>query len=254
MTPSSRQALEAAVVAARDLAAMLGSSTIGKIAVALVENDHSTPSREALLTFGVPEMSVGIVAAKLRSVGREEARAALAASLLTISILPPAPEVEICWTGPSVGLPLRATGPVLEQIICAAKARIVMAEYDVTEGALPILRILKERSLAGVDVHVLVDRAEDKPALLEWARGAPEVEVWSRTRIATDPLSKFHLKIVLVDGCVGMFGSANLTRYGLRGNVEMGILVRDATAVSRAEESLLRFRKWMTRVSPASIG
>jgi hypothetical protein len=47
---------------------------------------------------------------------------------------------------------------------------------------------------------------------------------------------KLHAKIYLFDADVGVVTSANLTNGGLRGNLECGVLLRDAEALSRIND------------------
>jgi phosphatidylserine/phosphatidylglycerophosphate/cardiolipin synthase-like enzyme len=174
---------------------------------------------------------------------------ALALALDTAARATAEPIVELCWTGPRMQDHTRATGPLMEQMVHRAKRRVLIAEFDITTEAGAVLPLLEERLQAGVEVKVLLDKAGEKPWFMRWVRANPGVQVWDRPYDPNDPYSKFHVKCILVDGELGLFGSANLTNYGVRGNIELGVLVRDTELVGNAERVLLQFRSQMKHLT-----
>lgn len=145
--------------------------------------------------------------------------------------------IEICWTGPqpkSLGN-ARATEAALEELIQSAEDSVMVAGYRVGGGAESVLQLLARKANEGVALTFLLDRGAVSDAFFAWARGlAPAVDIYIRPEMKGDPMSALHAKCVIVDGRRGLFGSANLTFHGMKGNVEMGIIVRDAEVVQRA--------------------
>jgi phosphatidylserine/phosphatidylglycerophosphate/cardiolipin synthase-like enzyme len=250
VTAIKRAVLDSALESASQLTSLLDRELLAALAGLLAEHDFAQPNQEELVGAGVPNQDVSTVERELTQASTRDSRIALATALLARAGQERPPGIELCWTGPRSSVALRSTGPVIEQMIHSSERRITIAEFDVTEGALPILNMIGARASSGVEVCLLVDRAEEKRVLIDWATDSSGIEVWSSRVSPGDPIAKFHVKSVLVDGKVGMFGSANLTRHGLRGNVELGVLVRDPRIVQRAEEALMESRRDMVCVVP----
>ncbi|MDG6912540.1 MAG: hypothetical protein JRN35_05600 [Nitrososphaerota archaeon] len=250
MTKDYNLILRDSVPLAQDLIALLDGKGVDKIVEALIDSRERPLTSRALGDYGVAKGMSRVIESKLIGVRDSSSKLALAVAIHALQGRESSPSMELCWTGPRVGVPLRSTGPVIEQIILGAKSRILLAEYEITDGAKRILELISDRALAGVRVTFIVDRGEEKGFLTEWATRLPGVEVWSRPASTTDPLSKLHIKSILVDGRVAIFGSANLTHCGLRTNIEMGVVVRDTKVVSIAEEALLHLRQSLVRLVP----
>jgi len=120
-------------------------------------------------------------------------------------------------------------------LVESARESILVVGYQIGAGAAGVLSLLRKKAERGVRLTFLIDeRAADK-YFVQWIRKTRgEVEVYVRPRNSSDPMSALHAKCVIVDHKAGMFGSANLTFHGMRGNVEMGILVRDRDAITQA--------------------
>ncbi len=244
--------MEAEVRAASRLAAILAPGKLRAVERCLLNSKSGSLDTQRFIDEGLSRTDVETLDKEIARFGDERSLLALAVALRVMGAQAMQPQVEVCWTGPKLDVPLRSTGPVIEQLVLQAQDRVLLAEFDITEGAQPILDLLEKRVLAGVKVCFIVDRGEEKKALMEWAKRFPEVEVWSRPISPTDPLSKLHVKSILVDGRVAVFGSANLTHYGLQCNIEMGVVVRDPQVVTMAEEALLQLRRHLKRLVPGN--
>ena len=138
-------------------------------------------------------------------------------------------------------------------MILGATSRVTVVGYDVGWGrdSKRVFDRLAQKVSEGIDVLMLVNRAEEKPELVKWAREqSGSFELCSRPKDVEDPKSSLHAKCVLVDGRLGLFGSANLSYHGLRRNFEIGVLVVDPVLVSRADSLAREMRQWLKREVP----
>jgi len=58
---------------------------------------------------------------------------------------------------------------------------------------------------------------------------------------------------VVVDEKVVMFGSANLTYYSMKGNIELGLIVKDENTVKKIVHLLQELRKKLGKINLADI-
>jgi hypothetical protein len=157
--------------------------------------------------------------------------------------------IEICWTGPSKNRYVRMTWPALSEMLLSAKKSILIVGYAINTNMGSIMDYLEEKSRSGVNLIFMIDRLEEKEAFLLWAKRLPQPpELYDRPKNIDDPMSALHIKCIVVDERVAMFGSANLTYHGMRGNIELGLVLSDETAVKSIvdlldglKEDLVRF-------------
>ena len=242
--------MDAEVRAATRIVGIFAPDKLEVIERCLLNSQLDALGTQRFIAEGLTRADAEALDKEVAQLGGERSLLALAVALRVMESQARQVEIEVCWTGPKLDVPLRSTGPVIEQLVLQAQDRVLLAEFEITEGAQPILDLLEERVRSGVKVCFIVDRGEEKKALTEWAERFPGVEVWSRPASADDPRSKLHIKSILVDGRVAVFGSANLTHYGLESNIEMGVIVRDSKVVSVAEEALIQLRRSLTRIVP----
>lgn len=157
--------------------------------------------------------------------------------------------IEICWTGPSKNRYVRMTWPALSEILLSAENSILIVGFAINTNMGSIMDYLEEKSRSGVKLIFMIDRLEEKEDFLLWAKRLPQPpELYDRPKNIGDPMSALHIKCVVVDERVAMFGSANLTYHGMRGNIELGLVLRDVSAVKSIvdlldglKEDLVRF-------------
>lgn len=157
--------------------------------------------------------------------------------------------IEICWTGPSKNRYVRMTWPALSEILLSAENSILIVGYAISTNMGSIMDYLEEKSRSGVKLIFMIDRLEEKEDFLLWAKRLPQPpELYDRPKDKDDPMSALHIKCVVVDERVAMFGSANLTYHGMRGNIELGLVLHDENIVKSIvdlldglKEELVRF-------------
>ena len=130
---------------------------------------------------------------------------------------------------------MRETAAVLRERIALSTTSILIVGYSMTTGADAILEDLGGASARGVKVTMVADRLDDKLSLIRsrWPTGASRPDLWTRDADEADPMSALHAKIAIFDRQWLLVSSANLTRRGLRDNLEMGVLLSGPIA-SRA--------------------
>jgi phosphatidylserine/phosphatidylglycerophosphate/cardiolipin synthase-like enzyme len=168
------------------------------------------------------------------------------------------PAPELVWTGPEASsAAARDTAVVLRELFESAHERVVLAGYSFMNAA-QVLKPLHEVMMARrVDVKFFVDikqvtRAPEDPrayaqALLQgwvdanWPFNGcyPDVYCDRRGLEPGPPWSSLHAKCVAVDGARAFVSSANFTERGQERNIEVGVLLHDATFARQLE------RQWL---------
>jgi phosphatidylserine/phosphatidylglycerophosphate/cardiolipin synthase-like enzyme len=153
-------------------------------------------------------------------------------------------DVEIVWTGPqTVEVALRATKPVLLEVIATARHRVVLvsfAAYKVTD----IVNALSAARERGVDVRLVLETAEDsggklsKDGAMAFEALGESVSLWTwprdlRPKSAYGDPAAQHVKAAVADDTAAFVTSANLTDWGLTENMELGLLVRGGAVPHR---------------------
>jgi cardiolipin synthase A/B len=144
-----------------------------------------------------------------------------------------APACEVVWTGKGATGPVRATVPVVLEMVAGATRDILLLSYAVwlrQSRANSVLDRLADLSSRGVDVTWIVDAryldGHNHAEIVEnWpvGRRRPRVFGW---RDVDDEIAKLHAKVLIVDQWDALVTSANLTGHGLTSNVELGFRVQ----------------------------
>lgn len=227
------------------LNSLLTPEQLRSLALLLERRRGELPDYDELATLGISPSLRTTLHHELGALESRSGLAMLAISLLAVSASPRNLPVEVCWTGPQPRgrLSSRATEPALQELIQSATESIVVVGYQIGSGAAPVLSILKRKVKRGVHVTFLLDERAMSPYFRRWVRNLEgPVQVYVRPLSRADPMSALHAKCVIVDGRAGMFGSANLTFHGLRGNVELGLLVKDRDITQHALTLLSELR------------
>jgi phosphatidylserine/phosphatidylglycerophosphate/cardiolipin synthase-like enzyme len=184
-----------------------------------------------------------------------------AARWLLIGLLqrPKTPAVApmLVWTAPGGAAAVRNIESVITQLIQGAQRSITLVGYAVTQAADPLLNDLADAVRRGVDVSLVVDRLKDRvPQLFRgWPRDVQRPALWTREADLRDEMSALHAKVLITDDRYLLVSSANLTYHGLRGNLEIGVLLQGDVAL----EMKALLNQWIrdrliTSVQPAGPG
>jgi phosphatidylserine/phosphatidylglycerophosphate/cardiolipin synthase-like enzyme len=138
------------------------------------------------------------------------------------------------WMGGGVG----SVQSAMEELLNKAEIEIQIAVYEMTAGATEFLNRLRACLATGVRVTMIINRYDDKPLsirqrLEDMARRFPYFEILNfQPESSSEDL---HAKILVVDRCKALVGSANLTWKGLVGNHELAVVVSGSVASKIAE-------------------
>ncbi len=159
--------------------------------------------------------------------------------------------VSVVWTGPvQFSAPTRSTLSLTREMILAAKNRVTIVGYRVTQGARPVFEALGAAYRRGVGVRLILDSASEQMKVLQqlWPVKKHLPEIFDKKTEGT-----LHAKVVVVDGLDMLVTSANLTTHGLRSNIEIGVRVQGPTAsqVDALLNKLVRTRHFSVVKEPA---
>jgi len=163
-----------------------------------------------------------------------------------------AERVEVVWTGPNPGgAPLRRTESVLIDVVDGAETTLTIvsfAAYDIAD----IAAALKRAAERGVHLCILIESAKASAGKIAYesiaAFGATvlaeaAVYEWPLERRPVDDKGRhgsLHAKCAVADDRVLFVSSANLTRYALDLNMELGLVVRGGAAPSTVSRHITR--------------
>jgi len=142
-------------------------------------------------------------------------------------------------TGPGTMGDQRLTAAVLHELVVHARERILLvsfAAYTLAELATD----LEEAVERGCDVDVVFETEEDSAGAYSGPQSKPfgAVAGARRWRWPSDhrtPGAVLHAKLLVVDGCRALVGSANLTHRALTANLEAGVLIEDYELAAELE-------------------
>ena len=170
--------------------------------------------------------------------------------------------VELVWTGPASGQPLRRTAQVLQTVIDEARRSLLIvsfAVYDIPEIGAALLRAARR----GVTIRLVIESAQasaGKVAFDGLAAFGPqvaahaEVYCWpleQRPRDGEGRYGSLHAKCAVADATILLISSANLTHYALNLNMELGTLIRGGPQPREVQAHILALiqRDVLTRVA-----
>lgn len=190
----------------------------------------------------------------LKEIGAGAELMAITLSLSIITNDSKKDNLEICWTGSTESSYTRMTWPALSEIILEAQESILIVGYTITTGMQKIMGYLEEKSKENVRLEFMIDRVDEKKDFLQWARSLYTYpEIYTRPENPLDPYSALHVKCVVVDEKVAMFGSANLTYHGMKGNIELGLLVKNESTVKKIVQLLNGLKKELVKINLAYV-
>lgn len=145
--------------------------------------------------------------------------------------------IELVWTGPASGQPLRRTAQVLQGVIDDAQRELLIvsfAVYDIPEIGAALLRAAQR----GVIIRLVIESPQASAGKIAYdglAAFGPKVAAhaevyrWPHEQRPRDDEGRhgsLHAKCAVADRALLLISSANLTHYALNLNMELGLLIR----------------------------
>jgi cardiolipin synthase A/B len=223
--------------AAADAARSESAPVLLELATALENGDVGLDATARVLQarLGIPTSRLGPIRRLLSAADDSKTLGLIvrAAVLTAERVRGEAPTVEIAATRLQRGGRVRTTGGVAREIVEGAVSQLLVVGYRVTTDA--ALAGLAAKTVAaigaaaarGVAVTAVIHKEEaNRAALLRpWPDGAPPPKIYTWPEQPEEPMAKMHAKVLVADGHDALVTSANLTRHGLGGNVEMGVRI-----------------------------
>lgn len=150
------------------------------------------------------------------------------------------------WTGPGTIGEERLTAGVLHELLTAARERILLVSY--AAHTLPAVAADLEAAVnRGCRVDVVFETTADSSG----SYTGPDrpfahlagIHRWHWPADHREPGAVLHAKLLIVDSCRALIGSANLTHRALTANIEVGVLITDpdiAAALERHTHALMQ--------------
>lgn len=136
--------------------------------------------------------------------------------------------LSVVWTGPESGITTsRLTAATVIDLISEAQREILLISYA-THPEPTISAALSAAAGRSVEITLLIERHADNPAYVSAGtpfRGVDAIRLhWPHDQRL--PGASLHAKAIVVDDCIALVGSANLTSRAMETNLECGILIR----------------------------
>lgn len=157
---------------------------------------------------------------------------------------------ELVWTGPEAPAgTARDTAVVLRELFESARESVILAGYSFDHAKDVLAPLYRSMQTYGVEARFFVDvpqveRAEVEEEYLarhlgsflneNWPFGDPRPRIFYDRRALRPgpPFCSLHAKCVVVDGARAFVSSANFTQRGQERNIEVGVLIEDASFAS----------------------
>jgi phosphatidylserine/phosphatidylglycerophosphate/cardiolipin synthase-like enzyme len=160
------------------------------------------------------------------------------------------PTPELVWTGPEAPAgAARDTAIVLRELFESARESVILAGYSFDHAHSVLAPLHSSMRSHGVEARFFVDVPQAQHADVEesyltrhlgafltenWPFGEPRPRIYYDKRALRPgpPFCSLHAKCVVIDGAKAFVSSANFTQRGQERNIEVGVLVEDASFAS----------------------
>jgi len=160
------------------------------------------------------------------------------------------PTPELVWTGPEASAgTARDTAVVLRALFEGARESVVLAGYSFDHARDVLAPLHGAMAAHGVDTRFFVDVPQIERGVApedhlarhlgafqrdNWPFGEPRPRIFYDQRALQPgpPWCSLHAKCVVVDGLKAFVSSANFTQRGQERNIEVGVLIEDASFAS----------------------
>lgn len=145
------------------------------------------------------------------------------------------------WMGSGLG----SIESALYKLFTQANDEVTIVAYAISHAAPILFQQLIEMLQRGIRVRILINHFTNQPSNVQQQlrflqQKFPHLlQIYAFT--SQNEESDLHAKIVIVDRCYALVGSANLSLRGMMGNHELGVVIEGAGAleVARAIDLLL---------------
>ncbi len=226
----------------------VSTTVLVELRAALASGQLRTPTdRAALVGFGVRHQ---LEAVELALAGHKTAACLAILDVALAEREDRKPTPELVWTGPEAPAgTARDTAIVLRSLFEGARESVLLAGYSFDHAhdvLAPLHGAMKDHGVAArffVDVPQ-VERGAPTEGHVAHHLGKFVTESWpfgdQRPRLYYDrralvpgpPWCSLHAKCVVVDGAKAFVSSANFTQRGQERNIEVGVLIEDASFAS----------------------
>lgn len=159
---------------------------------------------------------------------------------------------ELVVTAPnSFNLRTRKTKTVVEDLIKNAEKSITLTGYSISDYFSEMIDILAKKGTQGMYINLYINDLEKHRETLEklLLYSGRFIKIYNYNKQNDDKMAALHAKIIVVDDKKVFISSANLSYHGMKGNIEMGILLESAEKSKKIQETLkiLRYQKIFKR-------
>lgn len=153
---------------------------------------------------------------------------------------------RVVWTGPGSSGAQRLTAAALKELLSGAKQRILVVSFA-AHTLSDVASAMDDAMARGCAIDVVFETEDDSSGAYSGPSSTPFGEVagihrWHWPSDQRQAAGVLHAKVLVIDGCRALVGSANLTYRALHNNLEAGILVEDpalAASIERHIRSLM---------------
>lgn len=135
------------------------------------------------------------------------------------------------------------TSIVIQELINSAGKSITLTGYSISDYFSDLLGVLVEKSRKGVYINLYVNDFNSKKEQLD------KLEIYKGRYMnifdynkGEDKMAALHAKKIVVDGCKTFISSSNLSYHGLKGNIEMGVVIDSIKKAYNVEELFKELR------------
>lgn len=154
--------------------------------------------------------------------------------------------VELVLTAPAqFNLKARKTHVILYDLLKSASTSILMTGYSISDYVDDLMNEIIEKSKKGVQVNIYIDNLEKKKEKLDLllAYKGKFLNIYDYNCPKEDAMSALHAKIIVVDKQKSLITSSNLSYHGIKGNIELGVLIDSRKKAVEIGELFQQLRK-----------
>ncbi|MCW3053847.1 MAG: phospholipase D/transphosphatidylase, partial [Chthonomonadales bacterium] len=144
-------------------------------------------------------------------------------------------QIDLVWTGPTIGMVWRRTDQALFEVIQAAQKELLLVTFAAYKVPL-LIDALRHAIERGVTIRFVAESAEESGGKVQVApaKAFADIEqyirffIWPPEKRSANSYGKtgsLHAKCALADETLLLISSANLTDHAMLLNMEIGLLV-----------------------------